>query len=48
MTTRNSGSVHPSELNTHLAHPFTWKRGVRFYQRLKAMIAARPELQQAA
>jgi transposase len=34
--------------NTHLAHPFTWKRGVRFYNRLKAKIAARPELQQQA
>jgi transposase len=34
--------------NTHLAHPFTWKKGVRFYKRLKAKIAARTELQQAA
>ena len=34
--------------NTHLAHPFEWKKGVRFYQRLKDKIAARPVLQQAA
>jgi len=34
--------------NTHLAHPFTWKKGVRFYKRLKAKIAARQELQLAA
>jgi hypothetical protein len=24
--------------NTHLAHPFEWKKGVRFYQRLKDKI----------
>jgi len=34
--------------NTHSAHPFTWKKGVRFYKRLKANIAARQELQLAA
>ena len=34
--------------NTHLAHPFTWKKGVRFYQRLKDKLAARPALQEAA
>jgi hypothetical protein len=28
--------------NTHLAHPFAWKKGVRFYQRLKDKLAARP------
>ena len=27
--------------NLHLAHPFEWKKGVRFYKRLKAKIAAR-------
>src|SRR5438132_7420834 len=27
--------------NTHMAHPFEWKKGVRFYKRLKAKIAAR-------
>jgi len=32
----------------HSAHPFTWKKGVRFYKRLKAKIAARQELQLAA
>jgi hypothetical protein len=21
--------------NTHMAHPFEWEKGVRFYQRLK-------------
>ena len=25
--------------NTHHAHPFTWKKGVRFYQRLKDKLA---------
>ena len=34
--------------NTHLAHPFEWKKGVRFYKRLKDKIAVRPELQLAA
>ncbi len=34
--------------NTHLAHPFAWKKGVRFYQRLKDKLAARPALQEAA
>ena len=34
--------------NTHSAHPFEWKKGVRFYKRLKAKIAARQELQVAA
>src|SRR6266487_42543 len=34
--------------NTHMAHPFEWKKGVRFYKRLKDKIAARSELQQAA
>ena len=34
--------------NTHSAHSFTWKKGVRFYKRLKAKIAARQELQLAA
>jgi hypothetical protein len=34
--------------NTYLAHPFEWKRGVRFYTRLKDKIAARPELPLAA
>jgi hypothetical protein len=34
--------------NTHLAHPFEWRKGVRFYQRLKDKIAARSELQLAA
>ena len=31
--------------NTHLAHPFEWKKGVRFYKRLKDKIAARSESQ---
>ena len=26
--------------NTHHAHPFTWKKGIRFYQRLKDKLAA--------
>src|ERR671936_1859747 len=34
--------------NTHLAHPFEWKKGVRFYQRLKDKLAVRSELQLAA
>jgi hypothetical protein len=34
--------------NTYLAHPFEWKKGVRFYKRLKDKIAARSELQLAA
>jgi putative transposase len=34
--------------NMHSAHPVTWKKGVRFYKRLKAKIAARQELQLAA
>jgi hypothetical protein len=36
--------------NTHLAHPFAWTKGVRFYQRLKDKLAARPApaLQEAA
>ena len=34
--------------NTHMAHPFEWKKGVRFYQRLKDKIAARSDLQLAA
>lgn len=34
--------------NTHMAHPFEWKKGVRFYKRLKDKIAARTELQLAA
>jgi DDE superfamily endonuclease len=28
--------------NTHQAKPFTFKKGVRFYQRLKDTLAARP------
>ena len=37
-----------STYNTHLAHPFEWKKGVRFYKRLKDKIASRSELQLAA
>jgi hypothetical protein len=37
-----------STYNTQLAHPFEWTKGVRFYQRLKDKIAARPQLQLAA
>ena len=37
-----------STYNTHMAHPFEWKKGVRFYKRLKDKIAARSELQLAA
>ncbi len=25
--------------NAHQAHPFTWKKGIRFYQRLKDKLA---------
>jgi len=31
-----------------MALPFEWKKGVRFYERLKDKIAARSELQLAA
>ena len=34
--------------NTHMAHPYEWKKGVRFYKRLKDKIAARSELPLAA
>jgi hypothetical protein len=34
--------------NTHMAHPFEWKKGVRFCKRLKDKIVARSELQLAA
>ena len=34
--------------NLHMAHPFAWKKGVRFYKRLKAKIAARQALPLAA
>ncbi len=34
--------------NTHLAHPYEWRKGVRFYRRLKDKLAARSELQLAA
>jgi hypothetical protein len=34
--------------NTHLAHPFEWKKGVRFYKRLKDKIASPPALPRAA
>jgi DDE superfamily endonuclease len=34
--------------NTHLAHPFEWNKGVRFYQRLKDKIATRSDFQLAA
>jgi hypothetical protein len=34
--------------NTHMAHPFEWNKGVRFYKRLKDKIATRSELQLAA
>ena len=34
--------------NVHMAHPFEWKKGVRFYQRMKDKIAARSERQLAA
>jgi DDE superfamily endonuclease len=34
--------------NTHLAHPFTWTKGIRFYQRLKDKLAVRQTLPTAA
>ena len=34
--------------NTHLAHPFAWRKGVRFYQRLKDKLAVRQALPEAA
>ena len=34
--------------NPHMAHPFEWKKGVRFYKRLKDKIAARQQLPLAA
>jgi hypothetical protein len=34
--------------NTHLAHPFTWTKGIRFYQRLKDKLAVRQTLPIAA
>jgi hypothetical protein len=34
--------------NTHLAHPFESKKGVRFYKRLRDKIASRPALPRAA
>jgi hypothetical protein len=34
--------------NCHLAHPFSWQKGVRFYQRLKDKLVARPTLPEAA
>jgi hypothetical protein len=34
--------------NTHLAHPFEWKKGVRFYKRLKDKLATRSDLPLAA
>jgi hypothetical protein len=34
--------------NTHLAHPFAWRKGVRFYQRLTDKLAVRPALPTAA
>jgi hypothetical protein len=34
--------------NLHMAHPYQWKKGVRFYKRLKAKIAARQDLPLAA
>jgi hypothetical protein len=34
--------------NTHMAHPFEWKKGVRFYKRLKDKLAAGSALQLAA
>jgi hypothetical protein len=34
--------------NRHLAHPFTWRKGVRFYQRLKDKLAARAKLPEVA
>ena len=43
---RSRASCAPTTL--HMAHPFEWKKGVRFYKRLKAKIAARQELPLAA
>jgi hypothetical protein len=37
-----------STYNIHMAHPFEWRKGVRFYKRLKDKIAARSELRLAA
>jgi LuxR family maltose regulon positive regulatory protein len=34
--------------NTHLAHPYEWKKGVRFYKRLKDKLIAHSELHLAA
>lgn len=34
--------------DAHQAHPFTWRKGVRFYQRLKAKLATRSESAEAA
>jgi transposase len=34
--------------NRHQAHPFSWKKGVRFYQRLKDKLAADTKLPEAA
>jgi transposase len=34
--------------NLHMAHPFEWNKGVRFYKRLKAKLAERSELPFAA
>lgn len=34
--------------NRHQAHPFSWKKGVRFYQRLKDKLATRAKLPKAA
>jgi hypothetical protein len=34
--------------NTHPAHPFAWRKGVRFYQRLKDKLAVHPALPTAA
>jgi transposase len=34
--------------NRYQAHPFSWKKGVRFYQRLKDKLATRAQLPKAA
>ena len=34
--------------NTHMAHPFEWKKDVRFYKRLKDKLADRSALPKAA
>jgi hypothetical protein len=34
--------------DTYMAHPYEWMKGVRFYKRLKAKIAARAEFPLAA